>query len=162
MRMRGSLRVVLNTSPIIVLARLGLLRKVLDLFSDVEVPSGVLVEIRRKRNEVYRELMGVIGEGKIRVGEVMKSFPRLGLGESSAIFLALSEGKIVVLDDKKARKLARDLGLEVIGTLSIIKRLYEKEVLAEQPSTIYRRLIEIGFYVDKKLFDKIFEEKTKQ
>ena len=160
--MRESLRVVLNTSPIIVLVRPGLLRKVLDLFNDVEVPNGVLVEVERKKNEVYRELMGVIGEGKIRIGEVVKSFPRLGLGESSAIFLALNEGKIVVLDDKKARKLARDLGLEVIGTLSILKRLYEKGALAEQPSTIYRRLIEIGFYVDKKLFDKIFEEKTKQ
>jgi len=153
---------VLNTSPIIVLVRLGLLRKALDLFSDVEVPNGVLVEVRRKRNEVYQELMEVISEGRIRVGKVMKSFPRLGLGESSAISLALNEGKIVVLDDKRARKLARDLGLEVIGTLSILKKLYEKGVLAKQPSTIYRHLVEIGFYIDRKLFDKIFEEESKR
>jgi len=41
MRTRESLRVVLNTSPIIVLVKLGILNKALSLFSEVEVPSGV-------------------------------------------------------------------------------------------------------------------------
>lgn len=159
MRTRESLgSVVLNTSPIIVLAKLGVLREALDLFSEVEVPSGVLEELGRKKDEVYRELMTCISEGRIRVEDVKKRLPRLGLGESSAILLALTRDKAIILDDKKARRLARELGLEVIGTLSILKRLYEEGVLAETPNAIYRRLLEIGFYIDKKLFDKIFKE----
>jgi len=67
--------------------------------------------------------------------------------------------KIGVLDDKRAWRPARELGLEVIGTLSIPKKLYENGVLAETLSTIYRHLIEIGFYIDMRLFDKVFQEK---
>ena len=66
--------------------------------------------------------------------------------------------KIVVLDDRRARRLARELGLETIGTISILKKLYEEGLLAETPSAIYKRLVEIGFYIDRKLFDKIFEK----
>ena len=158
-RIRRSLRVVLNTSPIIVLVELGILSETLNLFSEVEVPSGVLEELERKKDEVYQELTRAISEGRIRVEDVKRRLPRLGLGESSAILLALTRGKIVVLDDKRARRLARELGLEVIGTLSVLKKLHESGALAETPSTIYRRLIEIGFYIDKKLFDKVFQGK---
>ncbi len=153
-----SLRVVLNTLPIIVLVKLGLLGKALSLFSEAEVPSGVLEELKRKKNRVYQELTRAIDEGRIRVEDIKRKLPRLGLGESSAILLALMKDKIIVLDDKRARRLARELGLEVIGTLSILKKLYEEGILAETSSTIYRRLVEIGFYIDSKLFDKIFKE----
>ena len=39
---RKSLRAILNTSPIIALAKLGVLNKVLNLFSKLEIPSRVL------------------------------------------------------------------------------------------------------------------------
>ena len=158
MRTEESLRVVLNTSPIIILTKLGVLEKVLDLFSEVEVPDGVLEELKRKKDEVYQKITRYINEGKIRVEHIKKRFPRLGLGESSVILLSLMRNKIVVLDDRRARRLARELGLETIGTLSILKKLYEEGLLAETPSAIYKRLVEIGFYIDRKLFDKIFEK----
>ena len=111
-----------------------------------------------RRDKIYQEPDRAIDEGRMHVKDVKIRLPRLGLGESSAIFLALTKGKIIVLDDKRARKLARELGLEVIGTISILRKLYEKGVLTETPSTIYRNLIELGFYIDKKSFDKIFKE----
>jgi len=43
-----------------------------------------------------------IDEGRIRIEDVKKRLPRLGLGKSSAILLALTKNKIVVLDDKRA------------------------------------------------------------
>ncbi|HDH07387.1 MAG TPA: DUF3368 domain-containing protein [Thermoproteales archaeon] len=144
MSTKKSLKVVLNTSPIIVLVKLKILGKALNLFSEIEVPSGVLEELGRKRDEVYHELLRYINEGKIYVEDVKKRLPRLGLGESSAIFLALMKDKIVILDDKKARRLARELGLRVIGTLSILRKLCEEGILTETPNTIYMRLVEIG------------------
>ncbi len=50
-----SLKIVLNTSPIIVLAKLGILHEALSLFSEVEVPSGVLEELERKKYEVHQK-----------------------------------------------------------------------------------------------------------
>lgn len=159
MRTEESLKAVFNTSPIIVLSKLGLLKDAIDLFGEVEVSSGVIEELSRKKDKVYQELMEAISEGKVRLEDVRKRLPRLGLGESSTIFLALIKNKTAVLDDRRARRLARELGLDVIGTLSILKKLYDKGVISETPNMIYKRLIEIGFYIDKKLFDKIFGRK---
>ena len=60
-----SLRVVLNTSPIIVLAKLELLKEALNLFDEVEVPSGVLEEVKRKGNNIYQEITRIINEGRM-------------------------------------------------------------------------------------------------
>lgn len=147
---------MLNTSPIIVLVKLGILNEALKLFNEVEIPSGVLEEIERRKDKVYRELTKAISEGKVRVESVKRRLPRLGFGESSVILLALTKGRIAVLDDKRVRRLARELGLEVIGTLSILKKLYENGILAETPAMIHRHLIEVGFFIDKRLFDKVF------
>ena len=56
---RVSLRVVLNTSPIIILTKLGVLEKVLDLFSEVEVPEGVLEELKGRKTKYTRRLQGI-------------------------------------------------------------------------------------------------------
>ncbi len=158
MRSRESLRAVLNSSPLIALAKLGLLEKAISIFSEVEVPLGVLDEVEKKKDEAYAEIVKLIEKGRIRVENVRRKLPRLGLGESSAILLALMKEKILVLDDRKARRLAKDLGLEVIGTISVLKKLYEERILEETTDTLYNRLVEIGFYIDKKIFDKVFEE----
>ena len=50
---RGSLRVVLNTSPLIVLSKLGLLELALtELFYEAQIPQGVLSELGRKDDAV--------------------------------------------------------------------------------------------------------------
>jgi len=92
---RESLRVVLNTSPIIVLVKLGILNQALNLFCEVEVPSGLLEELEKKKDEVYQELMRAIGEGRIRVEGLKRRLPRLSLGESSAILLALTRADLL-------------------------------------------------------------------
>ena len=99
-------RAVFNSSPLIVLAKLGLLRQALKLSCEVEIPEVVLEEVSRKRDQAYEELDGLISEGLARVEHVGRALPRLGRGESEAILLALERGKIVVLDGKRARRLS--------------------------------------------------------
>ncbi len=152
----GSLRVVLNSSPIIVLAKLGLLESAVGLFTEVEVPRAVLEEVGKKQDEVYRKLIGLVEANSIRVEQVDRRIPRLGAGEAEAILLALSRNKIVVLDDKKARRLARELGLEVVGTLSLLKLLYEHKLLGRALDELYHQLIETGFYIEPSIFNKVF------
>ena len=60
MRIGESLRVVLNTSPIIILTKLGVLEEALDLFSEVEVPDGVLEELKRKKMKYTRKLQDIL------------------------------------------------------------------------------------------------------
>lgn len=88
MHTEESLRIVLNSSPFIILAKLGVLEKAINIFNEIEVPRGGLEEIEKKKDKVYVELTRLISEGKISIEDIRKRFPRLGLGESSAIFLA--------------------------------------------------------------------------
>ncbi len=147
---------VLNSSPIIVLAKLGLLESAVGLFTEVEVPRAVLEEVGKKQDEVYRKLIGLVEANSIRVEQVDRRIPRLGAGEAEAILLALSRNKIVVLDYKKARRLARELGLEVVGTLSLLKLLYEHKLLGRALDELYHQLIETGFYIEPSIFNKVF------
>ena len=152
-----SLRVVLDTSPLIVLSKLGLLREGIELFEEAEIPTGVLREVVRKEDSVSSEVLHYVREGLIKVEKKEEEFPRIGLGESSAISLALERRKTVVLDDKRARRIARELGLTVLGSLSILKKLV-RENPKMSLNTLYWRLIEIGFYVDRRLFDELFSD----
>lgn len=102
------------------------------------------------------EVTGLVKDGLIIVEDVSRIYPRLGIGESSAIHLAYEKGKIVVLDDKKARALARELGLEVVGTLSLLKTLHEVGALGMSPEDLYVRLRLTGFYIDRRVFEKVF------
>lgn len=154
----SSRKAVLNTSPIIVLTRLNLLEEAIKLFDEVEIPRGVLKELERRKDDVYEKVLRLINENKVKLEDIEHVFPRLGLGESSTIILALKHNKITVLDDRKARRLARELGLEVIGSLAILRRLIDKGVIKENPELLYIKLVEIGFYIDHKTYNKIFRK----
>ena len=56
------LMIVLNTIiiPIIILAKLGVLEEALDLFSEVEVPDGVLEEVKRKKRKYTGSLQVIL------------------------------------------------------------------------------------------------------
>lgn len=99
MHTEESLRIVLNSSPLIILAKLGVLEKANNIFNEIEAPRGVLEEIEKKKDKVYVELTRLISEGKISIEDIRKRFPRLGLGESSVIFLTFMKNKVIVLDD---------------------------------------------------------------
>jgi len=157
---RGSLRVVLNTSPLIVLSKLGLLELALtELFYEAQIPQGVLSELGRKDDAVYHLVKDLVRRGLLKVEEVSVSFPRLGVGESSAILVALNKGKVAVIDDKRARRLARELGLEVIGTIAILRELYERGYLKMTIEELYIKLLDLGFYIKKDSYNKIFKNK---
>jgi predicted nucleic acid-binding protein len=69
----------------------------------------------------------------------------IGLGESSTIALAMeTENSILIVDDRRARQFALDLGLEIIGTLGVLIKAYEKGIIHDL-DTIIASLREIGF-----------------
>jgi len=119
-------------------------------------------ELSVKKDEAYLKIKELVDKKLIKLEEIEKEFPGLGKGESSTIFVALVKGKVAVLDDKKARKLARGLGITVLGTLTLLKRLYQKGKLKESPEELYIKLTRLKFRVERRIFNKIFSEVKKQ
>ncbi len=64
MSTRESLRAVLNTSPIIVLSKLGLIENTVKLvFEEAEIPRDVLIELEEEEGRGIPEGVGARGKG---------------------------------------------------------------------------------------------------
>ena len=69
----------------------------------------------------------------------------LHAGEASAIALALENpGSLVVLDDKKARRYAINLGLAITGTMGIVVFAVEKGIIKDAAGA-FEKLRKTGF-----------------
>ena len=159
--------VVFNTSPLIFLDRLGYLEKSLSLFQAVIIPREVLAEIFVKDDKIKEDINNlknrkdVISGLETKLIKLYKALKeRLGNGEAEAISVAIEKNAdLVILDDYAARKIAIELGLEVKGTLGVLRKLVENgEIEIQDLRGLYERLIEIGFRVRKDIFESIFSE----
>jgi predicted nucleic acid-binding protein len=70
-------------------------------------------------------------------------------GEASAIALALENpGSLVVLDDKKARRYAVNLGLAITGTMGIVAAAAETGII-KNADKAFEKLLKAGFRLPK-------------
>ena len=83
---------------------------------------------------------------------------KLGRGESEAIVAAIENlADLVVLDDHVARLEAARMGLNVKGTLGIIRRLMDLDIIQYELDELYQDLSEMKFRVKRSIFDGIFK-----
>ncbi|QDA30704.1 DUF3368 domain-containing protein [Thermococcus indicus] len=153
------MRVVFNSSPLIVLGKLGYLDIVVSLFEEALVPEGVLDEIMAKEDKVSLEVSNLINMKALEVREPKKglipNYSGLHRGELEAIALAKEMNAIVVLDDLKARKAARLEGLRVTGTLGILKVLRDGGLIEDNPKELLNKLNHVGFRIRPELFYEV-------
>jgi predicted nucleic acid-binding protein len=78
----------------------------------------------------------------------------LGPGEMSTILLAKELGaNPVLLDDYRARKLAKAEGLEILGSVGLLEAFYLRRYLTDFRS-VFRRLLVHNVYIDQRLLDR--------
>jgi len=91
--------------------------------------------------------------------ELMRSFlPILHVGEASAITLAVeTKDSILVIDEKDGRKVARQMGLRLTGTLGI---LLKAKLLGHIPRVqpFILELLHHGFRIDELLVQQVLEQ----
>lgn len=155
---------VFNSSPLIFLSKLNVINKALKLFSKVIVPACVQEEILQKEDIASEKLksllrlnnVAVIQAKNLRIVEAL--WRKLGRGESEAVVVAIERSAdLIVLDDHVARVEATRIGLNVKGTLGIIRRLMELGVVEYEQEKLYRDLSEMNFRVKRGIFDEIFK-----
>ena len=119
--------VICDAGPIIHLDELGCL-DLLDDFSRVYVPETVAQEVARHRFDSFPlslsklEYVSAAPSVPIEIERLRKIF-NLHLGEVEALSLAISSSdNIFLTDDTAARLAAKQLRIEVHGTIGIITR----------------------------------------
>ena len=118
--------------------------------------GSVLEKVRG--SEVYAEVERMIDVGFASVSEASRRelldvlSSSLGRGEAEAIAVASDvDADIVLLDDLRARRMARRLGLNVVGTLGVLKALIDMGLIEVSPEDLCSTLIEQGFWIDREL-----------
>ncbi|MCW9681845.1 DUF3368 domain-containing protein [Dolichospermum planctonicum UHCC 0167] len=85
---------------------------------------------------------------------------RLGIGESEAITLGIElQPDYIILDDFAARKEAIRLGLNIKGTLAVIRKLQlNGKINISDLDILYQQIRNVNFRVRREIFDSIFED----
>ncbi len=124
------MKIVLNTSPIIFLNKIGYLHLLASCATDVSVPSHVVRELGQEK---IPEFIQVKQLSLSSSAYVQGAIGRLHEGELSAMLLAQeSKADRVILDDLLARKKAQSLGLKVMGTIGLLLLMNKRKLLSRE------------------------------
>ena len=154
--------VVCNASPLIALAKAGLLDLLPRLFDMVCLPAAVEAEIMRgpTADPMRGRLVGTAWLRRVRLDPPLSPLAgwQLGAGEAEVIeFARLHPEHGVVLDDRAARRAAFGLGLTVYGTLSVLALARRRELLPSFRSAA-EAVSRAGLYVQPALINCIAAE----
>jgi predicted nucleic acid-binding protein len=152
--------VVLNNTPLVSLQVLGRLDLLRDLFGEVLIPRAVEEEFLAAEGSARREALA--SSSWIRTIEL--SHPRralayVGLDRGEAAVLTLAEeldARLVILDERKARRYAERMGLPFTGTLGVL--LLAKEAgRIDSVSACVTRLQEAGLFLTREIVRRTLE-----
>jgi predicted nucleic acid-binding protein len=157
------MKVAVNSSPLIFLAKLGMLDLLDKLFEEVYITEAVYEEtvVEGSDHEESSLIARTEFLKKVKVSDQrLVRFLRemIDYGEAETIAFALEKNlDLVVLDDKDARKVARGFGLKVTGTLGILL-LAKKRGLITSVRPYIESLRKNGFRISEGILERILKE----
>lgn len=155
--------VITDTGPLRYLILLEEAELLSSLYGTVVIPTVVHHELQQDATpEVVRRWMAQ-PPAWLSVEPLSASPIDLNLdrGETAVIQLALSlNAELVIMDDKKGRRAARENGLATLGTLGVLRDAAVRGLIAFLPTI--SRLQASGFYMSEELLIAIERDFAKQ
>lgn len=124
------------------LAKIHRLDLLPQLYDEVLIPAAVLEELAVRRGREVKQVRDLLRRRQLQLRTVskrmLKGIPaELGAGELEALALAVkSEADLVILDDRRGRRIAREKGLAVTGTIGVLIEAREKKLIPSVRSRI--------------------------
>ena len=142
--------IIADAGPPIAFARIGRLALLQQVVGGLLVPDAVYEDLvvkggdRPGAEEVRRG--EAIERRTLRNRQALTQLPRsLAQGECEAILLAEEEGAPLLVDERKAREAAEQRGIEVVGSLWVLKEAKQRGmILAVRP--IIEDLLAVGYW----------------
>ena len=140
-------KIVCNSSCFIALDRINRLDLLLNSFQEIIIPPKVAKEI-----DLNLDWISVKSIKNTSVIQILKT--QIDDGESEAIALSLELKDVaLLLDDKKARRIAEQLGLQIIGTIGLILRAKRIGLITEV-KPVLNELQTAGFRIRGTLYNE--------
>lgn len=152
--------VLTDSSPLIALAKIDLFFLFQKLYGSLIISGEVYAEVV----VLGAGLAGAIDTSKspwIEVRQIKNPADLtaaqarfgLGVGELSTIILAKEiQADLIVLDDRRARKLAQKEGFNVQGSIAILEACFRKRYFADL-RLAYQQLLNKGIYLNRDLLN---------
>ena len=149
--------IVSDSTALIILFDLDRLELLENLFEVVYITPVILDEISIKYPIVLPSFMRV---EKLQDDELFNSLKiLLDLGESEAIALAKEKNLSLIIDEKRGRKIAKGMGLKVIGLLGLVYLNAKKGFMTKsEASEFMESAIGHGYRISRKMVDDVLEE----
>ena len=165
-------KAVSDSTPLILLAKIGRLELLKTLFNNIYIPEAVTNEVVTKGKALNQPDAYIIEKAtKTWIHETpvtteinieysyLDTNTRLDEGEKQALKLCKQLNALYfIADDKEARKVAKLLNIKPIGTLGIIiQALKIGAITQKEAENIVDDLITSGLRIDTTLYKKILE-----
>ena len=142
--------IIADAGSIIAFARIGRLALLQQVVGEFVVPDAVYEELVVKGGDRAGAEAVRRGEGMrrqtLRHRQALTQLPRsLAQGECEAILLAEEESAPLLVDERKAREAAEQRGVEVVGSMWVLKEAKQRGmILTVRP--IIEELLAIGYW----------------
>lgn len=153
--------VIVNTSPLFYLHRLGCLNILEKLYGEIVIPGAVVDELNEGK-KVGEDVPEITNYKWIKVKDVIipafiKIISDLGQGEAEILALACEEKKpLVIIDDEIARKIAKLQGIKLTGTAGVLLKAKTNNYIPEI-KPVLEKLREVGFYLSDRVIAEVLK-----
>ena len=152
--------VIADSGPIFSLALIDKLELLNSLFDDIKIPQAVWDEISIDDTKPFHKRICIFFKDKI---SQIKGFNDLTFvmdyGESQSVILYKElQADFLLIDDKKARNIAENLGINCVGTLGLLSIAKDKGLI-DNLKTIFEELIRNKRYYSIVLLNYILTQK---
>ncbi len=129
-------------------------------FGDISIPKAVYEEVTKNDLKGSNEVKNAdwIKVVEVEEHESVAFSSVLDAGEAQAIALAIKQNaNLILLDDLAGRRAAVAYGIEVMGTLGLLKVMYRKG-LVKNMKCVLDELQKHGFWMSKDLYSKMLKD----
>ena len=156
--------VIADSGPIFSLAIIDKLDVLTKLFDEIKIPQAVWEEITRDKSTViYKQIFSFFQNKVCKIRGFNDLSFIMDYGESeSLILLRELNADFLLIDDKKARKIAENFKIKCIGTIGLLSIALDKGFIDELRPLFIKLLKNKRFYsleILNHILDKYQEQK---
>lgn len=152
--------IISDTSVITYLIQIEQLELLKQLFGEVIIPEKVKEEL----SQVKGQLAVIESTNWIKIGQITnqelydKIDEDLDAREAESIVLAIElKADLLLIDEKKGRRIAEKYGLRITGLLGILIEAKEELIIKEIKPILDKLIYEIGFRISPRLYQEILK-----
>lgn len=151
-------KIISNTTPILSLLKINQLKLLKELYGSVIIPSAVYHEIETGHDWIYYTDLSQINWIEIREVQNQQSldyFFDLDRGEAEVLILAKEvNADLVILDENLGRRYAKQLKLNLTGTIGVLLRAKQKNLIPSVKDLLYE-LKNKGVWLSSSLIEQV-------